>query len=114
MGKSMPVDRFARGVDIDQLRGHCQHCLSCPFLNTVPGATAQPIEFRLSTISAYIALNEVNSFDRHIHRVISRVLQVEEVTLDISNFHVLHAAVFPDTVLDMHDEVVGMNFVKVE
>src|SRR5262249_19798388 len=114
MCEGVAIDGFAGGVNIDQLRGHRQHRLSGALLDPIPRTTAKPVEFGLVAIATDVALNKVDTLDWNIHGVIAGVFKVDEIALDIGASHVLEAAVFPDTVLDMHYEIVRLNFLEIE
>ena len=59
-------------------------------------------------------MNEIYPLDRHVHGVVARVFEIQKVAFDVGDLHVPQAAVLRDAVIDMHDEIVGLQLFKIE
>ena len=110
----MPFHHFARRINVEQLRRHRQHRLPRAPLNFLPRTAAELVELRLRVVAADVPLNEIYPLDRHVHRVVARVFEIQKIALDVGDLHVPQAAVLGDAVIDMHDEIVGLQLFEIE
>ena len=104
----VPLHHLARRVHVEQLGRHREHRLPGAPLNLLPRAAAQLVELGFRVVAADVSLNEIYPLDRHVHRVVAGVFEIEKVALDVGDLHVPQAAVLRDAVIDMHDEIVGL------
>ena len=110
----MALDHFARRVDIEQLRRHREHRLPRAPLDLLPRAAAELVELGLGVVAADVALDQIYPLDRHVHRVVARIFEVQKIALDVGDLQMLQSAVARDAVIDMHDEVVGLQLLEIE
>ena len=110
----VPLHHLARRINVEQLRRHRQHRLPRAPLNLLPRTAAELVELGLGVVAADVPLDEIYPLDRHVHRVVARVFEIEKIALDVGDLHVPQAAILRDTVIDMHDEIVGLQLFEIE
>ena len=115
MRERMALGDLARGIDIEQVGSHREHRLPRAFLDPIPRAAAELVELGLVAVAAAdVALDQVDALDRHVHRVVAGIFQIQEIALGIGDLEMLESAITPDAVIDMHDHVVGPELFQIE
>ena len=93
------VEQIAR----DLLDGFA-HLALCP----VPFARPEPLQLRRRIATADIFLNAIQVLDRHVELVALGVLELHVLALLALVAHQPHAGEAPDPVVDMDDQVAGL------
>ena len=101
----------ARGVELQQLFGHVAHGFLDAALGLLPGRAAQTIERRPRR--AGVLLNEIEPLDGDEELVLRRVAQLHELLRLEADLNPLQADEHADAMIDVHDEVVGLEIAKV-
>ena len=110
----MSLHHLARRVDVEQLGRHREHRLPRAPLDLLPRAAAQLVELGFCVVAADVSLDQIYPLDRHVHRVVAGIFEIEKIALDVGDLHMPQAAVLRDAVIDMHDEIVGLQLFEIE
>ncbi len=98
-------NRFARGVELEQLFGHVAHRLLDARLGLLPRRAAETIE--RWTRGAGVLLDEIEPLDRDEEFVFAGVAKLHELLRVEADVDALEAHEEPDAVIDVHHEVAG-------
>ena len=102
---------FARGVELEQLLGHVAHRFLDARLGLLPGRAAQPIQRRPGR--AGVPLHEIEPLDGHEQLVFAGVAKLHEFLRLEADVDALEPDEVPDAVVDMDDEVAGLEVAEV-
>jgi hypothetical protein len=100
--------RLARGIDLEQLVRHREQRFLRLRLDALPRRAAELVERRRPAVGRDVALHDVDAIDRDVEPIAALVLEVEVVALGAGDLHVSKPAIGADAVVDVHDEVVGL------
>ena len=104
-------DRFARGIELEQLLRHVAHRLLDPGLRPLPRRAAELVERRLR--GAAVLLNEVEPLDRHEQLVLAGVPQLHELLHRVADADLLQSDKLSDAVIDVDDEVADLQIAEI-
>ena len=68
---------------------------------------------RRRAVGADVLLHQADAVHRQVQAVAAGVFEVEEISFDVRHPQMLQAAVAADAVVDVHDEVVGLQLAEV-
>ena len=103
--------RLARGVELEQLLGHVAHGLLDARLGLLPGRAAQAIERRPGR--AGVLLNEIEPLDGDEQLVFAGVAKLHELLRLEPDVDPLESDEDADAVVDVDDEVAGLEVAEV-
>src|SRR5262249_109973 len=97
------------GADLDELARHREQRFFRLRLDALPRRAAELVERWLGPVAAADVLaHQIDAVDRHVHAVAALILEGEEVALGVGDVQVLQAAIEPDAMVDVHDEVAAL------
>ncbi len=108
------LEHLARRVHLEQFSRHREHSLPGAALYFFPRAATELVELGFDVVAADVTLDQVYPLDREVHRVVAGVFKVQKIAFDVGDLEMPQAAVFRDSVIDVHDVIVGLQLLKIE
>ena len=100
---------LALRVQLDEVEGEGLHLGLGLLLQVLPGGCAELAHLRgLVTLPAAVLAHAVQAMDAHVQDVVVAVLQADRLLLAAAGVDGLQSAEHPDAMVDMHDEVAGL------
>src|SRR4051812_14321295 len=104
---------FAARIEVEKLDGHLLNCRASLVALRLPAFSAECVEARrrclgCDVVGGAIALDLVDAIERDIEAVAALVLDYGDFNRALLNEHLLDAAINTDAVLEMDDEISGL------
>ena len=106
-GELRALAQLPRGRDLDQLARHLADAVLQPRLAGLPADAAELVELDVGVLRA-VAREQLDVLDRQIELGAFRVVQLEAIVRRAGGLDRLQAGEAPDAVIDMHDEIAGI------
>src|SRR5712692_4495084 len=108
------LEHLARRVHVEQFGRHRKHGVAGAALYFFPGAAAELVELRFRIVATDITLDQIYPLDGDVHRVVACVFEVQEIAFDVGDLEMPESAVLRDSMVNMHDEIVGLQLLEIE